>query len=217
MANSAFEAGGGLLNIVEFTSDGNWTCPQGVTKAFVTVVAGGGGGGGGGTTGPVPGGGGGGGGVSLRRLLTVVPSTVYAITVGAGGTGGTGSTTGNDGTAGGNSQFGSEPAVTGGGAGQRGLDNLGAQGGGDIYSGGTGFTPLSTYSINGMAGAARPSTSFGGAGGGCPFFGIGGAGGFSTTPGANGTGYGAGGGGGGPIAASYQGGDGTGGLVRIEF
>lgn len=66
----------------------NWTVPAGVTQ--ITVACWGGGGAGGGATGNPSAGGGGAGGAYSRRVLTVVPGTVYNVHVGAGGTGGTG-------------------------------------------------------------------------------------------------------------------------------
>ncbi len=76
-----------------------WTCPAGVTLVQVWGQGGGGGGGGGGGAcggSTTAGGGGGGGGHSggasflSMRWVDVVPTTVYAITVGAGGAGGGG-------------------------------------------------------------------------------------------------------------------------------
>jgi hypothetical protein len=76
---------GGQLQYAVFTSSGTWTCPTGVTRVFVWVVAGG--------TGAVrPGNGaygqsGGANGISSWGYYTVVPGTAYTVTVGAGGTG----------------------------------------------------------------------------------------------------------------------------------
>jgi hypothetical protein len=84
----------------------NWTCPTGVTKVMVSVIAGGGGSGNG------PGGNNGGTGGTAIGIYTVTPGTVYAVTVGAGGAGS--STTG---TAGGSSSFSSLATATGGTAG----------------------------------------------------------------------------------------------------
>ena len=66
----------------EFTSNGSWTCPTNVTKALLIGSGGGGGGTGsnycaGGCGAPL--------GV---KLVTVVPATVYGVTIGAGGSGG---------------------------------------------------------------------------------------------------------------------------------
>lgn len=65
----------------EFTSDGTWTCPAGVTAVFVTMV-----GGGAGVNGNW-GGGGGAGELMVGRPVNVVPSTVYSVTVGTKGLG----------------------------------------------------------------------------------------------------------------------------------
>lgn len=96
----------GINDIELFATSGSWTCPAGVTKAFVLVV--GGGSGGAGNAGSVANGGYGGFGVGL---VTVTPSTIYTITIGAGGAG---SNTGAGG-AGGSSSFGSVITCTGGG------------------------------------------------------------------------------------------------------
>jgi hypothetical protein len=97
-----------------FTASGSWTAPSGVTRAQLVVVAGGGGGSGYNNTGATnDGGNGGSAGVAVGNV-TVVPGTVYTITVGSGGTGGT---TNNNGTAGASSSFGALMSATGGGAG----------------------------------------------------------------------------------------------------
>jgi hypothetical protein len=82
----------------------NWTCPTGVTKVMVSVIAGGGGCGNG------LGGNDGGVGGTAIGIYTVTPATVYAVTVGAGGAGS--STTG---TSGGSSSFSTLATATGGG------------------------------------------------------------------------------------------------------
>jgi hypothetical protein len=83
----------------------NWTCPTGVTKVMVSVIAGGGG--------ASNGSGYGGTGGTAIGIYTVTPGTVYAVTVGAGGTG---SAAGN-GTSGSSSSFSSLATATGGGPG----------------------------------------------------------------------------------------------------
>ena len=60
-----------------FTSGGSWVAPSGVTKVRATVIAGGAGG----YSSNVYGGGGG----AAMGLYTVVPTTSYTVTVGAGG------------------------------------------------------------------------------------------------------------------------------------
>lgn len=77
---------------VEFTSSGSWTCPSGVT--MVGLFGCGGGGGGSGYVGAM-----GGSGAPLGvKLVTVVPATVYSITIGGGGSGGTDAGHGNNGS-----------------------------------------------------------------------------------------------------------------------
>ena len=85
------------------TTAGNttWTCPPGVT--LITVKAWGGGGAGGGSNGSSYNlGGGGAGGSFVEYKTTVVPGTVYNLTVGAGGT----AVSGSSGNAGSSSYFG---------------------------------------------------------------------------------------------------------------
>ncbi|MFY9461679.1 MAG: glycine-rich domain-containing protein, partial [Candidatus Sungiibacteriota bacterium] len=83
-----------------FTTTTTWTAPTGVTS--VTAEVWGGGGGGGGQNLASDGGGGGGGGAYSRSVITVVPATIYTVTVGAAGTGNAGCTAS---TAGGDSWF----------------------------------------------------------------------------------------------------------------
>jgi hypothetical protein len=78
-------AGGGQFQYAVFTSSGTWTCPTGVTRVFVWVVAGGTG-----AVRPVNGDYGGEGGVdgaSAWGYYTVVPGTAYTVTIGSGGNG----------------------------------------------------------------------------------------------------------------------------------
>ena len=72
------------------TATVSWTCPAGVTSVIVEGCGGGGGGGAGGagtatTDRWSTGGGGGGGAPIVTRALTVVPTTAYTLTIGAGG------------------------------------------------------------------------------------------------------------------------------------
>jgi EAL domain-containing protein (putative c-di-GMP-specific phosphodiesterase class I) len=101
------DSAAGLHGLQEFTTDGSWTAPSGVTSVLVEAWGGGGGGGGGadwpeGTNGGA-GGGGGGAGAYVRSVVSVAAGTTYTIDVGAGGSGGLGGTEaspGHDGTSG---------------------------------------------------------------------------------------------------------------------
>lgn len=97
-------------HIVSTPGSYNWTCPENVTKIRAQIF--GGGGGGGYATFPTGSDGGAGGGAIVAEI-TVVPTTVYSITVGAGGTGGAsgGSPVG---TSGGTSSFNGEVSAVGG-------------------------------------------------------------------------------------------------------
>ena len=91
----------GLHGLQEFTSDGTWTAPSGVTAVLVEAWGGGGGGGGGadwpeGTNGGA-GGGGGGAGAYVRSVISVAAGTTYTIDVGRGGSRGLGGTEGSPG------------------------------------------------------------------------------------------------------------------------
>jgi len=105
---------GGQIQAVIFTSSTTWTAPTGVTKVFVTCVGGGGGASyGTDACGNWVNGVGGGGGIVVSSI-TVVPGTVYTITV---GTGGAGKATGGTAGSGSTSSFGSLVTSTGGGGG----------------------------------------------------------------------------------------------------
>jgi hypothetical protein len=168
------------------TTTTSWTCPAGVTNIELLVVAGGGAGGG------YHGGGGGAGGVIYNSAFPVIPTTVYTVTVGAGGTAATQTT--NTGNAGSNSSFATLTAIGGGagisqgqtaasrnngGSGGGASDNSGAftvggagtpgqgfQGGGFF---GDGTTTLVNYPTSGGGGAGGagggPDSLYGGFGG----------------------------------------------------
>lgn len=93
-----------VYRVTEFTASGSWTCPTNITR--IIVVGWGGGGGGGGFNTTNQGGGGGGGSSYGSKFVTVVPTTIYAITIGAGGSGGTGGGSGTAGGDGSNTTFG---------------------------------------------------------------------------------------------------------------
>jgi hypothetical protein len=163
-----------------FTSSGTWTKPTGAKLAIVELWGGGGGGGRGSNA---NGGGGGGYGCFLLPLASL--GATETVTIGAGGTGRTGSN--GDGTAGGDSTFGSHAKATGGVGGYNTDANnpsggymaplaatskvvhaeLGGSGGRPTY---TVSTNATTYSgggggqTSGAGTTGQPST-FGGAGG----------------------------------------------------
>jgi hypothetical protein len=76
----------------DFTTPGlsQWQCPAGITSVMVECYGAGGGGGGSDASGwGAPGGGGG---AYVKRILPVVPGTIYNVYVGNGGAGGSGTT-----------------------------------------------------------------------------------------------------------------------------
>lgn len=177
-----------------FTSSGSWTAPAGITSILVSAAAGGGGGSG--SNGTTNGGEGGGGGQAvISDLLTVVPGTVYTITIGAAGAAGASTTNGGNGGA---TSIGSLLTLSGG------------QGGAYIGTG-SGFA-------GGSGGAAGGDNNllFAGAGG-SSVFGPGGQ--TRATAGSPGAGYGGGGSGGpvqsGPLATA--GAAGSPGFVLISW
>lgn len=199
----------GKSGIEVFTADGTFTAKT--TQIFVTAV--GGGGGAGRTTSSTGSGGGGAGQTVLKYPLTVVAGNSYAVVVGAGGAGGTGAP--SDGTAGGASTFNSTSVVALGGSGGGGASSAGGLGGGrmagigvlDGTAGGAGSF------LGGGNGGNGGAISSGGGGGSTPF-GAGGAGRNTNGTGISGTGYGSGGGG---CPSGYNGGNGTSGIVIIEW
>lgn len=108
MANEIYRALG-FGKIQEFTANGTWICPPGVTFVILNGYGGGGGGGGGGTGGTVgpdsgAGGGGGGGATRINTFMAVTPGSTYTIVIGAAGAGGSGGAFGSGGS-GGTTQF----------------------------------------------------------------------------------------------------------------
>ena len=128
---------GVVSKFTEFTANGTWTRPSGVTRARFHVIGGGGGGEGSITVGQGynPGGRGGRGGYIIA-WLDVSASSSYAVTVGAGGAGGTAGAAGggDNGSSGGQSKIaiGSTNLVVANGGGGGGVS-----GGGKIGSVGT--------------------------------------------------------------------------------
>lgn len=203
-----------------------WQAPAGVTEVWYLVVAGGGSGG------HKYGGGGGAGGL-LNGTYTVVPGTVYNVTVGRGGFNVTNSsgqnssfantTIGNGlnakgGGAGGNSSatYGAEAGGSGGGGGngKTGGANVTGQGfhgswgaggsGTGGGGGGAGAQPLNATDDHGAAGGAGKSIAINGS---AVFYGGGGGGSGSLSSGAGGVG----GGGAGASGTATKGTDGLGG------
>lgn len=181
----------------KFTSTGTWTCPEGVTTIWVSGCAGGGGGGGGaGLAQPGAGGGGGGGAGQfvIMEPITVVPGTVYTITIGGGGAAGAtaaSGTAGKNGSTGGVTRFGGLLTLTGGQLGAGGDINSGAGGFGSTNGGGGSDGGDARGQLSGGDGGSGGSGPYGTAGGG----GRAGSGGGAV--GRTGLGYGCGGGGGG--------------------
>ncbi len=191
---------GSISGFQIFTSDGNFTAPQGVTKVYLTMV-GGGGGGGAGSGNPACGGGGGGGGYIINYPYTVIPGNSYAVDVGAGGAASSdgADTTFDSAVTAGKGTKGGDAASPTGGAGGGGLDGSGTTPGGYVMKGGNG---------------ADGTGSIGGGGGGSPF-GAGGAGADSNPEtGGAGSGYGSGGGGG---KGTASGGVGKSGLAIVAY
>jgi len=175
-----------MLSTTSYTSNDTWTCPAGVTRVYITM-AGGGGGGGGGENGQYGGGGGGGGAYTIDTPHTVVPTTGYAVEVGAGGAGGG---AGLDGSAGGETRF--DTLYVKGGSGGSAGKSAGSVADGP---GGTGGTTYNT-------GGTKTAT----VGGGIP--------GFAGGAGADGDGSGyLGGGGGSSLSVGATGADGGGGAA----
>ncbi len=212
---------GGTLKFIE---NGTFTVPQGIGIVYLTGCGAGGGGGGGGgsssTTVGVAGGGGGAGRFTLKQPVSVTAGQVLSVVVGGaglGGVSGTPSVKGGDGLNGGASSF-AGVTLQGGSGGKGGTSSVGS----GMSDGGVGYP-------NG--GKAAPHSysplvySLGGAGSSCPYGG-GGAGGASSSgapsAGGSGYGYGAGGGGGGgmiavPSGNGTAGGNGSPGLVMLEW
>lgn len=209
------------LGIQRFTSNGNFTVPDGVTKIWLSGCAGGGGGGAcpGGTSATASGGGGGGAGQTVIKLLVAVtPGQVIPIVIGAAGIGGS---VGVAATAGGNTLVGASGALlvlTGGSPGYPGVNTTGFVPG---PRGGEGF-PAGGDATDTTANIAA---GYGGGGASGPF-GTGGSSSRSGTssgyPGRSAYGFGAGGGGAGGYyipgpGTAQPGGPGAPGLIVIEW
>ena len=169
--------------IKQYTASGNFVAPEKVTTVFITAI-GGGGTGGTGVTGATYGGSGGGGGGSgarcYKNMLTVVPRTSYAITIGIAvsttfgallsipsGGNGSGNTPGSAGS-------GTAPGIFPGRAGTAGvIIGSGSLGG----AGGVGAVKYPDMGITGAPGGAGATSGVGGAGSTATHYGDGGGGG----------------------------------------
>jgi hypothetical protein len=208
-----------------FAANGSFTVPPGVTSIYASGCAGGGGGGGGaggGTNNVGSGGGGGGAGQSaIKQRLTVVPGTIYAISIGAGGAAGTsGAGAGGAGGAGTHSAIGARLVLSAGLGGAGGIQGnpaiTGVTGGAGFPAGGESGNSGSN-SIGGGYGGPGASNPFGGGGAGGKS-GHGAAG--SAAVSASGAGSGGGGGGGVTqlnVGNGGGGGAGAGGFLVIEW
>ncbi|MDD3685374.1 MAG: hypothetical protein PHE56_01280, partial [Bacteroidales bacterium] len=217
--------------VVDYTSTGTWTCPAGVTTVLVECW--GGGGAGGGATGNPSAGGGGAGGSYSRKIVTVVPTTNYTVTVATavGGTTGAGAT-GNPSWFGDVSTIYAQGGQGGGLASSNSTNGTAGAGSttlciGDIvYAGGNGSDGIFTSGTPcGAGGGGAGSDGVGGnasagtGGTGNSFNGGNGANGVAdSSPGTSGSNYGGGGSGGkanGP--QDRAGGAGAPGFVRITY
>lgn len=235
-----------VWNVQAFTSNGSFTVPTGVTVVYALGAGGGGGGGGGGGRVAGSGGGGGaGGGAALPNLLplTVTPSEIVAITIGAGGSGGNGGSAaggnGGDGVGGSDSSFvgnvgtisfpggtggqggrGSVAGSAGGTAGSITWWNNPAGSGGNVST--SGSSGIRSAFATGGSGGTTASGGGGGGGGGASLGsgGNGGNGSNSPTAGADGAANSAAGGGGGGAKGNSTGSasvGGTGGSGQITI
>lgn len=157
-------------SLVEFTSSGTYTKPQGLKGVWV-FCGGAGGGAGSGRQGLAGtnrfGGGGGGGGATVWAFIPAasLPSTV-TVTIGTGGTGGaaqaSASTNGNPGAAGGHTSFGAIINAKGGNFGGGGSTTAGTAGTGGQSSASTpAYSPYALSGSNGTAGNTTTNASGG--------------------------------------------------------
>lgn len=206
------------INTQVFTASGTFTTPADSTTSTVyryRMVGGGGGGGGSSHTGAAAGGGGGGA-YAEGTFTGVAPSTGITVTVGALGSGGAIGVTGVAGTS---SSIGSPVSITAGG----GSPGVGVAVASPV-DGGAGGTVTGSPNIlsitgqKGLPGAKDTAgNSEGGGDGANSLLGAGGRGGRNSigTPGLSASGYGSGGGGG--FYNSGTGGNGTPGVVVIDW
>jgi len=154
-------------NAQVFTGDGTWTKPTGAKMVMVVCIGAGGGGGAGNGDGigaGTGGAGGGGGAIQSRMYSASDLAATVSVTIGAAGGGASGR--GSDGSAGGNTSFGTYLTSYGGGGGggghPGGVVNSGGGGGGTAGAGdkGTPGSPATATSTNGISGqGGAPGTS----------------------------------------------------------
>jgi hypothetical protein len=206
----------------EFSGNGTFTVPAGVTNITVEVWgAGGGGGGRSGSNNTTARGGGGG--AYARSVLQVSPGDSFAIEIGQGGTGGVGT---NNGQAGGASSFGAEPLVSAAGGAAGTSSTSGAGGAGGAIAASIGQVVYRGGNANsGGGGAAGTSGNGGDTAGSTGGIGTnvdGGDGGSAPTSGTNdgnpGLSFGGGGSGGRRGGTgSATGGSGANGFIRVSY
>lgn len=191
------------------TSGTTYTTPSNVTSrtTFKFTLVGGGGGGGGDSTAGGQSAGGGGGDSCIVFLTGLAASTGYTMAIGASGTGGTNAPT--TGGGGGNTTISINATTYTAVGGAGGATSNGAAGG----AGGTGTN--CTIDVPGTTGGAAAGTNSGLSGnGGDTLFGKGGASLGTAGAGNNGTGHGSGGGG---ARGATAGGNGTAGMILVEW
>ncbi|MCQ8116091.1 glycine-rich domain-containing protein [Methylomonas rosea] len=202
-------------NLVKMTSSGNFITPADITADTVfeiTLVGGGAGGG----SGAQLGGGGGSGGCSTFFISGLLPSTAYAVLIGAGASGGSGGAAGGTG---GTTQITIGGVVYSVDGGQAGGSNT-SPNSRTSSQGGVSATitalPYINYLSPGTTNGSNISSVYTGSPGGSNVYGQGGRGGDSTgsAGGFDGVGFGAGGGAG---VGGNPGGAGTSGLAIFKW
>lgn len=137
-------SGGKAADQQTFTSTGTWTKPSSFgAKSYVLIQCWGAGGGGGRHATAAQAGGGGGGAYKERWILLSSLGATETVTIGAGGTGRI--TSNGDGTAGGNTTFGSFVTAYGGGGGGNGGASIVGIGGNNLSAGATAANTVSPY------------------------------------------------------------------------
>lgn len=213
-AAAALIGSGVSIAIRAITTTSTYTPTTGMKYCRVLCI--GGGGGGGGVTSGDGAGGGGAGGFCERDFSAADIGASQSVTIGAAGAGGAN----GNGSAGGNTLFGSFMTANGGAGGITSSNNTNLGGAGGTASGGT----ININGANGNTGyifyTDNPAhyVTAGGNGAGCGLYGGGGIGSMnvqgSASVGTNATGYGSGGGGAGSVAAA-PGYNGSSGIVII--